>query len=96
MWKIVNFKNWEMYISEFCLVDYPFKKKSSKMRETVFLLTKQECDNDIGQQQQQQVGMFYYTPSQPYSKILLHCWSTNRTSSQELTVTLQGEPMRGK
>ena len=67
------------------------------MRETVFLLTKQECDNDIGQQQQQQqVGMFYYTPSQPYSKILLHCWSTNRTSSQELTVTLQGEPMRGK
>ena len=30
MWKIVNFKNWEMYISEFCLVDYPFKKKKFK------------------------------------------------------------------
>ena len=26
MWKIVNFKKWEMYISEFCLVDYPLKK----------------------------------------------------------------------
>ena len=37
------------------------------MRETVCLLTKQECDNDIGQQQQQQLGMFYYTPSQAYS-----------------------------